>query len=442
MKVLLVDDNEDLVDVLTILLSSEFAGKLDIKAVNSVIEAKDILASDPEIDFIISDYSMPKENADVLFRYNKENKNLPFILFTVFDYKDCKGLDDLLEANPLNSYVQKNYDGDKLFRLILNLINGGKEPKTEEYIKLPLGFFKINNAPVDNLYLKIGNEKYVKIIEEGKNSSELLEHYSEKGIKDVYLPRASVGNFLDLMFQFIHSHSKQLDTRESIELFDLSFSIDIKGLEEIGLKRHHVDLAKTSVQAIQSKISSNKALAEAFLNLEKTGQFSRDLSLLTLFLCSPIVNGLDWQGPQTMEKLGMAAFFQNICYTGDDLEKIEFLNMNEVQEFEDFQKKTIVEHPRKVYDLLESVSSISSDTLNIISEHHELPDGKGYPVGLTYNNISGLSAVFIVAHNLAGYLLNSDVGPSRVREFIESLGPSYEKGSFKKPIKILSDLVK
>ncbi len=51
------------------------------------------------------------------------------------------------------------------------------------------------------------------------------------------------------------------------------------------------------------------------------------------------------------------------------------------------ERKIIETHPRKGYDLLRPVSTVSYDCLMTVLHHHENADGSGYPAGLTQPDI-------------------------------------------------------
>ena len=72
---------------------------------------------------------------------------------------------------------------------------------------------------------------------------------------------------------------------------------------------------------------------------------------------------------------------------------------------------------------------IPPDVDQIIVEHHERPDGTGFPRGLFHSKVSPLSALFIIAHDILHYLqINQNVG---MKEFIEARAEVYSQGSFK-----------
>jgi HD-GYP domain-containing protein (c-di-GMP phosphodiesterase class II) len=64
----------------------------------------------------------------------------------------------------------------------------------------------------------------------------------------------------------------------------------------------------------------------------------------------------------------------------------------------DKEKDVIKQHPRLGYKYLSNTYNINSLSKLIVLQHHERPDGKGYPDGLTRENIIDLSSIVSVAN--------------------------------------------
>ncbi len=87
---------------------------------------------------------------------------------------------------------------------------------------------------------------------------------------------------------------------------------------------------------------------------------------------------------------------------------------------------------------LERIQEIPPDVDLLIMQHHELPDGTGFPRHLSAKQISPLGALFIVAHELVHYIYEK--GPEfQMKDFLEANIDRYNTGHYKK---ILACLLK
>lgn len=85
-KILLVDDDKDILDIVTINIRSEIIARLLIDESNNAEDAI-ALASEKRYDLIITDYKLPQLNGDELIRYLKKsnyNQNSPIIFISGF----------------------------------------------------------------------------------------------------------------------------------------------------------------------------------------------------------------------------------------------------------------------------------------------------------------------------------------------------------------------
>jgi response regulator RpfG family c-di-GMP phosphodiesterase len=74
----------------------------------------------------------------------------------------------------------------------------------------------------------------------------------------------------------------------------------------------------------------------------------------------------------------------------------------------------------------------------IISQHHELPEGNGFPNALHHTRIAPLSALFIVAHDFLFYFERTK--NANLVTFAKEQEHRYTQGHFKKILrKILND---
>ena len=73
----------------------------------------------------------------------------------------------------------------------------------------------------------------------------------------------------------------------------------------------------------------------------------------------------------------------------------------------------------------------------LVLEHHERPDGSGFPTGLMAHQIAPLSTVFIVAHDLMDSMIEQGAEFS-LRNFLASVEATYQAGTLKQIWKALN----
>ena len=119
-KILIADDEEDLREILEFHIQTNFDNPI-IMAKNG-IEAIDHLKNHDDIGLMVCDYSMPIQNGAMVVNYNQDAKNLPFILLTGQELKDCTDISDFHESNPRNAVVKKPWQNNILLSVISECI--------------------------------------------------------------------------------------------------------------------------------------------------------------------------------------------------------------------------------------------------------------------------------------------------------------------------------
>ncbi len=82
------------------------------------------------------------------------------------------------------------------------------------------------------------------------------------------------------------------------------------------------------------------------------------------------------------------------------------------------------------------MDELPPDTDLIILQHHERPDGSGFPRGLTHTRIGTLASLFILAEDLVHHSARNG-GRCDLHVFKEEYGPTYGAGHFKRVFKSL-----
>jgi response regulator RpfG family c-di-GMP phosphodiesterase len=119
---------------------------------------------------------------------------------------------------------------------------------------------------------------------------------------------------------------------------------------------------------------------------------------------------LEWNTDKTLTKLALAAYLHDIALA----EKLQLSKIDSFQQLEEQRStlgaanyKLVFEHPNMAATTLSGYGSIDEDIVTIIRQHHEQPDGSGYPGKITHKKIIPLSTLFIVAHDFTNYIMET-----------------------------------
>ena len=139
----------------------------------------------------------------------------------------------------------------------------------------------------------------------------------------------------------------------------------------------------------------------------------------------------------------MASFLHDIALDDIDLPKIKIIEEeikqrgNDVFRFPELLK--YINHPQQAAELFNKIEEPIPDVSIILAQHHELPDGTGFPHKLNALMISPLAAVLIVAHHLvdAYFEAGKDLD---LAGHINTIPQSFHRGNFRAVLHAMTDL--
>ncbi|MGZ3721118.1 MAG: HD domain-containing phosphohydrolase, partial [Bdellovibrionota bacterium] len=103
------------------------------------------------------------------------------------------------------------------------------------------------------------------------------------------------------------------------------------------------------------------------------------------------------------------------------------------------EKVVYKEHPHAAAALARQMKDFPGDVDQIIAQHHELPNGRGFPLGINHTKISPLASLFIVAHAITEELFEKQE-EFNLKEAVARLEKIYTQGYFRRVIAALKDL--
>jgi response regulator RpfG family c-di-GMP phosphodiesterase len=398
---------------------------------------------------IIYDYTPNAYLVEDFFKYLKETSKMVRIVILVDEVREegkelLKGLDQMLLMDEYTLPTALIEEAKKLF--------GGTPWLNEDtYSRIHIDFLSILDGINKNLYIKLGAGKFVKIFHEDDNTNLLdIQKYRSKGFSHLYLKRetadwviSKISNQIDI---FLKASNFRFILRGGSDTPEKRFEQKILRIDD----EVHVDkdFRGTIEQAIEKirTIVEKEAKIENFLkvlkgNQEKYAFFTQQMNLTSLVSCA-LARELEWISKTTMDKLVYAAVLSDITLAV----RPELLKIQNLQAFEKIKnslteedQKIFLSHPKDAANLIKRYfNSAPPDTDALVYQHHEIPDGSGFPQGLRAEKISPLAALFIVATEFSHYFLQDD--EPTMDDFLLKCNSRYDYVNFRKIIKALEKL--
>lgn len=381
---------------------------------------------------------MPGGNGDVLFCYAQSKfPSVPFVV--------CSGHSE--------AEIRSKFPGAVAFLLkpnvlgpLSSIVARLKKNEKNSQAYTPVRLSVLVNMMIINcdFYVKLGADNYVKVIRSGDLFlPEDAKKYIEKKIIDLYLAESDAKIFLGGYQALLNSTaSRSTISPEDLALLGADFLETTQKLAStLGWTEEVVETAHKSISVAIKAVAANPSILNLIeARASQPGSMVSKHVTLSSFLACAISQKLEWASEFTQVKLSMAAFLHDICLDDSFYEKIEEWNararnrQDKTDETEKYRS-----HVKLAVEKIATIPSLPPDLDQIIMQHHELPDGSGFPNGIMAGRISPLAAIFIFAEDLSLKIAASEDIKVATVEFLKNCRTKYSAGVFRKIFKAFEE---
>lgn len=292
-----------------------------------------------------------------------------------------------------------------------------------------------------DVYLRLSSLKFVKMYNAGTTFTDrdLERIWGLKKIDYLYIEKSSAPEFVSRLEDNLLALALSAQEGDESQLLTLTqVQETIQGLAaKIGVTDEVVKLTNVQMDLALKVIGTapklNKVISATLSNKQS---YLAIHSVQVAHVACCIAGKLEWPSNVTFKKLIFAAFVHDIALSNAEHAKIKTKNelLNLRGQLTASEYNAIEKHMLVAGDIANRFSQLPSDVCQIILQHHELPDGSGFPRGISAFMIAPLSTVFIIAHEMVDAMLTE--GKSfRVEKFWHDNADAYSAGTFKKVLR-------
>ncbi len=447
-KIVLLTSDLNLKALVNLILQYNF----DIEIVNkkSAATASDYIRKNhTDIKCIIADEHFPAGGATKMAKETQAvESTVPVIALM-----DPFGKAHIAKDQTVFSKVTK----DKILEKLVDVVSEvclKKAPdilQTENHVPMKLELLLELDSIGQDCYIRLNAQKYVKILNKKDYFlKEDFDKYTAKGVEYFYVKledvdelleslSSNLNTMLDLsMFsrpdslnrirsKFTEEEDKEIldsivDALDKADKNKISYeeashisgqSLDLirKANKKFSQGNDVQNIAKATVLLALSTITQAPELNTLFekaVGSEDT--YLNDHSVLLGNVCCQIAGLMGWHSKLTHYKLTMAAMLHDITLDNSKLARYRGVPdlMLDADKFKEEEIKSFLTHTERGREMIQSFRMIPPDTDLIISQHHERPDGSGFPAKINFSKISPLASVFIVGHDLVSFIMSRE----------------------------------
>lgn len=433
MNILLIDDDADVREIIAFTLESEMDCKIkEVASGNAAIE--ELKQNSSSYNLIVCDYNMPDGNGGLVYQYLLDtSSDLPYV-FCSSDF--AKEHPEFSNAKNLLCEITK----PKIFEGIVEMYKKYEElaqnnsasvtvsPNTNEYCEAGIDLVADCRALPCDIYLKVG-AKMIKTFKQGDDlSHEDIKKYKNKNINSIFVKRSDSRMFVDYISMKVIAILEDEALSEKEKVLD-AHSVIMETVRELGISDSVVRAASASVDFTLKFLDESQEARELkdiiFGKFKKNYLTSHSVGIA--FVCVGILKETAWDSPENRKKLVMSSFMHDMSIRMPDFTESILVENSDLH--------GIREHISETIDLLMNLKNIPEDVFRIISDHHERPDGSGFPRGVGGAQLSPLASIFIFSHDIIDSVLklNSENQPVNTKNIENELSAiDYSSGKFPK----------
>lgn len=222
---------------------------------------------------------------------------------------------------------------------------------------------------------------------------------------------------------------------ERVEKLDASLKVAKNVIHQLGVNSETVQLLKTVNERSMQVLSESPSIFAFVKRFKKNCSEEFLHSMLTSYVMSLVIDQFPWKSDAVKEKGALASLLCDMLLDKGDFETLRSWEKSGLKgELPDHIKR----HPHEVAEKLRQRRNlIPSETITIIEQHHERPDGRGFPFGENTPKFNQLSAIFIISQRFIEELFEENFDYEKRFEIINRIQKIYSTKNFEKALDAL-----
>lgn len=454
-NVLYIEDDPIISELYALIIKKHFEN-IEVAIFSDGLKAIEEIKKHPSFfNLIISDYRLPTVSGAEVFKFvNGQMLGIPFIVLSGFDCTNEPGFNGLFHSHVRNAVLVKPASSEILVDKIkwclgaesdiLKIYSKSASCCDEKIAISSDVFLRMNIIPCD-VFLKLNDEKFVKVINKKEIfESTLIQKLILKGINMLYVNRSELSNYSESVVTSLTGLLKikklKGDEIQKSQLNTKAINLLKGNLLKCGFSEPLMEAADEIVELQLQLINSTKEFSDFLEKYQIFNKASADYSRIVNYVSVAILKELTWDSESTIHRMCFASLLHDVTLP-EALYKRE-ISLEQIKEKSEEEHKNFYHHPEEAAHLAKNFEKVSSGIEQFILEHHELPDGSGFPQKKNYNQIHPLSAVLHLSSVVAELMIELNFEIDSVKTALNEKRTFYSRGFYRKPYDAICRVLK
>lgn len=302
----------------------------------------------------------------------------------------------------------------------------------QEFIKIATAILVRVTGPLPfDIYIQRAEEKYTKIFHKTQtlDQGQVKRYHEEKQVKFFYVHNSckeSYSHYVEKLLEASFSDTTRLGPMAMRSILNEMINISLDSIyTKTEVDPKGIQFAATAIKGCTQLLEQDFDGLCRIMKLLSSRPYSLKHSFMVSVFSLLLARGLDYTSERTLLNLGIGALLHDIGMTRVRPELVTKQDLTS-EEF-----KEIKEHTHLGIRIIDGIKKgITSEIRSIILQHHEQPNGFGYPNGLNDREIFPLAKIVTIADVFSSLITESPYGRTPLSS-AEALRHMFdEKGRF------------
>lgn len=270
----------------------------------------------------------------------------------------------------------------------------------DQYLAVPTASLIHRKTSLSDLFIRLPTDRMVKVAHKGGSiDMDRITRLSDKDVRYLYVHKAEIGHIVSDLVRGAEGLNQMRQVPAELRVakfFHIAESV-FSELLQLPLSDESLGRAVRLSQEIATSMREKPDFLKLVMTLVDMGdEFTRH-SLGSVMMANMLTLRLDWSSPKLLDPITTGAFFHDIGLKEVPVE-LRFKNRIDMTRDEALMWEC---HPAKGVQLLSPLKFVTPDILRIVQEHHEVPNGQGFPNKLRLDRIFPMAKVVSMANAMA-----------------------------------------
>lgn len=280
-----------------------------------------------------------------------------------------------------------------------------------QFTNIEIDKFYSAKKVIFDVYIKLSNDHYVKILHAGDDfSKSRVDKYKQKNVTHLYFKKTDRRKYVMFINQIASKIVKapKIEGKGKAKVLGMVAENFLEDAYTIGLRPQVISQGKEICNNVYKIISSDKKLHQLMRELHDFEPSLYTHSFLITFFAGAIIKQFEWQTQNTIETTALACMFH-------DIGKLQFPREMLVKRLEELNEQELSfykEHPSLGSEMVMACPRLNETVRQIILQHHETNDGKGFPFGIKGREVQTLSNIVCLADDFVHFMEKTKLKPT------------------------------